>query len=58
MVSGIIKDATNGETIYGATVYLKGTTIGTLSNEYGFYSNRNDTKRITRRRTNSWPEMA
>jgi hypothetical protein len=37
-VSGIIKDTNNGETIYGATVFLKGTTIGTLSNEYGFYS--------------------
>lgn len=37
-VSGIIKDVKNGETIYGATVYLKGTSIGTLSNEYGFFS--------------------
>ena len=36
--SGIIKDVSNGETVFGATVYLKGTTIGTLSNEYGFYS--------------------
>ena len=36
--SGIVKDVSNGETVFGATVYLKGTTIGTLSNEYGFYS--------------------
>ena len=37
-VSGIIKDASNGETLFGASVFLKGTTIGVLSNEYGFYS--------------------
>jgi len=36
--SGTIKDVTNGETVFGATVYLKGTTIGAISNEYGFYS--------------------
>jgi hypothetical protein len=37
-VSGTIKDNTNGETIFGASVFLKGTTIGAVSNEYGFYS--------------------
>lgn len=37
-VSGIIKDASNGETLFGASIYLKGTTLGVLSNEYGFYS--------------------
>ncbi|WP_299526630.1 TonB-dependent receptor [uncultured Lutibacter sp.] len=37
-VSGIIKDINNGETVFGASVYLKGTTIGVMSNEYGFYS--------------------
>lgn len=37
-ISGIIKDQNNGETIYGATIFLNGTTIGSLSNEYGFYS--------------------
>ncbi|MEM6686612.1 MAG: hypothetical protein AAF617_12595, partial [Bacteroidota bacterium] len=37
-VSGIIKDAANGETFLGATVLLKGTTIGSTTNEYGFYS--------------------
>ncbi len=37
-ISGIIKEANNGETAFGASVFLKGTTIGTMSNEYGFYS--------------------
>lgn len=37
-ISGIITDASNGETAYGASVYLKDTGIGALSNEYGFYS--------------------
>ena len=37
-ISGVIKDSKNGETVLGATIYLKGTTIGSMSNEYGFYS--------------------
>ena len=37
-LSGVVSDASNGETLFGASVYLKGTTIGGLSNEYGFYS--------------------
>lgn len=37
-VSGTLKDAQNGETLLGASVYFKGTTIGVMSNEYGFYS--------------------
>ncbi|MEZ4808983.1 MAG: TonB-dependent receptor [Allomuricauda sp.] len=37
-ISGTLKDASNGETIFGASVYFKGTTIGMSSNEYGFYS--------------------
>lgn len=37
-VSGIVKEASNGETAFGASVFLKGTTIGAVSNEYGFYS--------------------
>lgn len=37
-VSGTLKDETNGETLLGATVLIKGTTIGTTTNEYGFYS--------------------
>ncbi|MBB6460837.1 TonB-dependent receptor [Flammeovirga kamogawensis] len=37
-VSGFIKDATNGETLIGATVYAEGTTDGVVTNPYGFYS--------------------
>ena len=37
-VKGYVRDATNGETLIGATVYLDGTTKGTSTNEYGFYS--------------------
>lgn len=37
-INGTIKDFSNGETLYGASIFLKGTNIGVLSNEYGFYS--------------------
>jgi len=37
-ISGIIKDESNGETLFGASVFLKNTSIGVLTNEYGFYS--------------------
>jgi len=37
-ISGTLKDQANGETLLGATILLKGTTIGTTTNEYGFYS--------------------
>ena len=37
-IRGSISDVINGETVLGASVYLKGTTIGTTTNEYGFYS--------------------
>jgi hypothetical protein len=37
-ISGVISDKSNGETLIGAAVYAKGTTIGTITNEYGFYS--------------------
>lgn len=37
-VKGYVRDASNGETLIGATVYLDGTTKGTTTNEYGFYS--------------------
>lgn len=37
-ISGTLKDASDGETLFGATVFLKGTNIGTTTNEYGFYS--------------------
>ncbi|MEM9822570.1 MAG: TonB-dependent receptor [Bacteroidota bacterium] len=37
-LSGVVKDINNGETLIGATVQLKGTNYGTITNEYGFYS--------------------
>ena len=37
-ISGVVKDIANGETLFGATVLLKGTSIGGTTNEYGFYS--------------------
>lgn len=37
-ISGTIKDASNGETIFGATVFLEGTNLGEMTNEYGFFS--------------------
>lgn len=37
-ISGYIKDAINGETFIGATVYIPTIEQGTTSNEYGFYS--------------------
>ncbi|MGS0528244.1 TonB-dependent receptor [Zobellia nedashkovskayae] len=37
-VSGKITDQVNGETLFGASVFLEGTTIGVVTNEYGFYS--------------------
>jgi hypothetical protein len=37
-ISGAITDGSNGETVYGASVFLEGTAIGVTTNEYGFYS--------------------
>ncbi len=37
-LSGYISDEKTSEKIIGANVYVKGTTLGTLSNPYGFYS--------------------
>jgi len=37
-LSGTITDQSNGETQFGANVFLKGTSIGVITNEYGFYS--------------------
>lgn len=37
-ISGTINDVNNGETLFGASVFLKGTTNGVVTNEYGFYS--------------------
>lgn len=36
-ISGRVKDADNGETLIGATVFVKGAG-GAITNEYGFYS--------------------
>ncbi|MEZ4970435.1 MAG: TonB-dependent receptor [Flavobacteriaceae bacterium] len=37
-ISGKISDIENGETLFGASVFLEGTSIGVITNEYGFYS--------------------
>ncbi len=37
-ISGYIKDASNGEALIGATVYIVETKNGGVTNEYGFYS--------------------
>ncbi|MCH8300964.1 MAG: TonB-dependent receptor [Candidatus Marinimicrobia bacterium] len=37
-VHGTITDASTGEYVYGANIFLRGTTIGTVSNIEGFYS--------------------
>jgi len=37
-ISGYVKDASNGEALIGATVYIKESATGATSNEYGFYS--------------------
>ena len=37
-ISGTITDKSNGETLFGASVFLSGTTVGGVTNEYGFYS--------------------
>ncbi len=37
-ISGSIKDATSGEALIGATVYVEETKSGNISNLYGFYS--------------------
>jgi hypothetical protein len=37
-INGKITDKDNGETLFGASVFLKDTNIGVVTNEYGFYS--------------------
>ncbi|PHN03930.1 TonB-dependent receptor [Flavilitoribacter nigricans] len=37
-VSGSVRDAESGETLIGATVAVPAADIGTITNEYGFYS--------------------
>jgi len=37
-ISGYVKEAKSGESLVGATIFLKNTEIGAYSNEYGFFS--------------------
>ncbi|WP_158447919.1 TonB-dependent receptor [Aquimarina longa] len=37
-ISGTVKDAATGETLFGANVFVVGKNQGTITNEYGFYS--------------------
>ncbi len=37
-ISGTITDQKNGETLLGVSVFLKDTNLGTITNEYGFFS--------------------
>ncbi len=37
-ISGYVKDEKNGETLIGISIGKPGTSIGTVTNEYGFYS--------------------
>ncbi|MEC3906277.1 TonB-dependent receptor [Tamlana sp. 2201CG12-4] len=37
-IRGVVKDFKNGETLLGATVLIKGTSNGAITNAYGFYS--------------------
>jgi len=37
-ISGYIKDASNGEALIGATIYVSSLATGTTTNVYGFYS--------------------
>jgi len=38
VISGYVKDADNLETLVGASVYVKGTETGTITNVYGYYA--------------------
>ncbi len=37
-ISGTVKDQSSGETLFGANVFIENSSIGTTTNEYGFYS--------------------
>ncbi|MCX6266155.1 MAG: carboxypeptidase-like regulatory domain-containing protein [Bacteroidetes bacterium] len=37
-LSGYLRDKNTGEALIGANIYVKGTTIGAMTNGYGFYS--------------------
>lgn len=38
VISGTLRDAASGEVLTGAYAYVRGTSLGTTSNAYGFYS--------------------
>ena len=37
-ISGFVSDHDNGERLIGATIYVLGSEVGTITNNYGFYS--------------------
>jgi hypothetical protein len=37
-ISGTVKDESTGESLFGATVFIEDSSIGTTTNEYGFFS--------------------
>lgn len=37
-ISGYIKDISSGETLFGASVFFNNISVGTITNEYGFFS--------------------
>lgn len=37
-INGVIKDASNNETLYGVNVLVANSNLGVVTNEYGFYS--------------------
>lgn len=37
-ISGYVRDSTNGESLTGASIYIKGRTEGVQTNSYGFYA--------------------
>ena len=37
-LSGQVKDAENGELLIGATIFAKNVRLGTITNEYGYFS--------------------
>ncbi len=47
-ISGYVKDSTTGETLIGAAIRLPNTSIGTVTNAYGYFSLAlpNDTKQV------------
>ncbi len=46
-LSGIVKDAATGETLFGANLRVKNSNKGVVSNEYGFYSITLEEKKYT-----------